>query len=94
MVADASMLNKLSPFATLYFRSSSSKRFKRYQVFCPVFRHDWCPVRNQARLLGNLGMAAGLIGSVGASLAYTMVRMLNGVQRAVIVFCFSAFNCP
>ena len=40
-------------------------------------------------------MAAGLIGGIGAGLAYTMIRMLgsNGVQRAVIVFCFSAFSC-
>ncbi len=38
-------------------------------------------------------VAAGLIGGVGAGLAYTMVRnRLNGVRRSVTVFCFSAFS--
>ena len=97
MVADASMLNKLSPFATIIFSIILLKEVpKRYQVFCLMLAMTGALFVIKPGFSGNpLGMAAGLIGGVGAGLAYTMVRKLgsNGVQKAVIVFCFSAFSC-
>ena len=97
MVADASMLNKLSPFATIIFSIILLKEIpKRYQVFCLMLAMTGALFVIKPGFSGNpLGMAAGLIGGVGAGLAYTMVRKLgsNGVQKAVIVFCFSAFSC-
>ena len=97
MVADASMLNKLSPFATIIFSMILLREVpKKYQVFCLMLAMTGALFVIKPGFSGNpIGMAAGLIGGVGAGLAYTMVRMLgsNGVKRAVIVFCFSAFSC-
>lgn len=97
MVADASMLSKLSPFATIIFSMIILKEVpKRYQVFCLLLALTGAMFVIKPGFSGNpMGMAAGLIGGVGAGLAYTMVRMLgsNGVPQAVIVFCFSTFSC-
>ena len=97
MVADASMLSKLSPFATIIFSMIILKEVpKRYQVFCLLLAWTGAMFVIKPGFSGNsMGMAAGLIGGVGAGLAYTMVRTLgsNGVPQAVIVFCFSTFSC-
>lgn len=97
MVADASMLSKLSPFATIIFSMIILKEVpKRYQVFCLLLALTGAMFVIKPGFSGNpMGMAAGLIGGVGAGLAYTMVRMLgsNGVPQAVIVFFFSTFSC-
>ena len=89
MVADASMLNKLSPFATIIFSMILLREVpKKYQVFCLMLAMSGALFVIKPGFSGNpLGMAAGLIGGVGAGLAYTMVRKLgsNGVQKAVIV---------
>ena len=80
MVADASMLNKLSPFATIIFSMILLREVpKKYQVFCLMLAMTGAIFVIKPGFSGNpLGMAAGLIGGVGAGLAYTMVRMLGG----------------
>lgn len=98
MVADASILNKLSPFATIIFSVLLLKEIpKKYQVAC------LCMAMLGAIFVVKPGFNSGdttamwiaVLGGVSAGLAYTMVRMLGarGVNGAVIVFCFSSFSC-
>ncbi len=97
MVADASMLSRLSPFATIILTIPPSRVPGRYQVFCPMLMTGALFVIKPG-FWKRIGMASWSYRRwpVACRPAYTMVRMLgsNGVQRAVIVFCFSAFSCP
>lgn len=96
-VADASMLNKLSPFATIFFSIIILKEIpKRYQISCLLMAMAGALFVIKPGFSGDpTGMALGLLGGICAGLAYTMVRVLgsNGVPKAVIVFCFSSFSC-
>ena len=96
MVADASMLSKLSPFATIIFSMIILKEVpKRYQVFCLLLALTGAMFVIKPGFSGRSHDDGGSARGVGAGLAYTMVRMLgsNGVPQAVIVFCFSTFSC-
>ena len=77
-IADASMLNKLSPFFAIIFSYFLLKeKIKPYQLICVIVAF------------------IGLIGGMGAGLAYTNVRIASkhGVPGPLIVFCFSVFSC-
>ena len=95
-ISDASMLNKLAPFFTLIFSSMFLKENAKW--------YQWSAV--VIAFLGSLfivkptfGMEAvpallGVLGGLGAGIAYTCVRKLGsmGVGGALIVFFFSAFS--
>lgn len=96
-LADASMLQKLSPFLTIIFSFIFLKeKVKPYQIICVI-----------TAFIGSLFVikpgtdvdifpaVIGVIGAVGAGSAYTAVRALggNGEKGPVIVFFFSAFSC-
>ena len=97
MVADASMLNKLSPFFAIIFSVLLLKeKVRPFQVMCVIMAFIGMLFIIKP---GVVGMEAGpaMIGALGglcAGIAYTFVRMLGkrGVKGPFIVFFFSAFS--
>lgn len=98
LVADASILNKLSPFFAIIFSFLILKeKITPIQAGCVLLAFCGCifvvkPGFANAALLPAL---IGVCGGLGAGIAYTMVRVLgtHGVKGPVIVFCFSLFSC-
>lgn len=98
LVADASILNKLSPFFAIIFSFLLLKeKIKPTQAFCVTLAFVGClfivkPGFQNASLIPAL---IGVCGGLGAGIAYTMVRVLgtHGVKGPIIVFYFSAFSC-
>lgn len=98
VVADASMLNKLSPFFAIVFSIIILKEVpKRYQIGCVLVAMIGCifVVKPGFASTNTVGMIAGVCGGLSAGIAYTLVRKLGagGVKGPVTVFCFSAFSC-
>jgi drug/metabolite transporter (DMT)-like permease len=97
-IADASMLNKLSPFFAIIFSFIFLKeKPKLVQAIGVVIAFIGSlfivkPTMNLSQLAPAL---AGLGGGMGAGIAYTAVRALGkrGVKGPLIVFFFSGFSC-
>lgn len=97
LVADASILNKLSPFFAIVFSFLILKeKIKPAQAACVTLAFVGClfivkPGFQNAALVPAL---IGVCGGLGAGIAYTMVRVLgtHGVKGPVIVFYFSVFS--
>lgn len=98
MVADASILNKLSPFFAILFSFLLLKeKITHIQAGCVVLAFMGClfivkpGFQNAAFIPALIGVCGGL----GAGIAYTMVRKLGtqGLKGPVIVFYFSVFSC-
>lgn len=98
IVADASILNKLSPFFAVIFSWLLLKeKILPFQAACIFAAFGGClfvvkPGFHNTELLSAL---IGVCGGLGAGIAYTMVRQLGtmGVKGPVIVFYFSLFSC-
>lgn len=98
LIADASILNKLSPFFAVVFSFLLLKETIRpFQAICVLTAFGGCffivkPGFENAAVLPAL---IGVFGGLGAGLAYTMVRKLGSMQikGPVIVFYFSLFSC-
>lgn len=98
LVADASILNKLSPFFAILFSFLLLKeKVKPFQTFCVFLAFVGCifivkPGFDAAPLVPAL---IGVAGGMTAGMAYTMVRVLgtHGVKGPVIVFYFSLSSC-
>ena len=96
-IADANMLNKLSPFfAILLSIPILKEKPKRVDIIATVVA--FIGALFIIRPTGNLEMIPaliGLYGGFGAGTAYVFVRRLGGKgeRTAVIVFCFSLFSC-
>ena len=98
VLANASMLNKMSPFFVLIFSFFILKeRMTRAQVAIVVTAFVGAlfiikPVPDNLELMPSV---LGLIGGMCAGFAYTMVRAmgLKGERGPFIVFFFSAFSC-
>lgn len=98
LVADASILNKLSPFFIIVFSYFILKeKIKPVQAVCVGLAFIGClfvvkPGFHNAALVPAL---IGVAGGMGAGIAYTMVRKLgtHGVKGPLIVFYFSGFSC-
>lgn len=98
LVADASILNKLSPFFAIVFSYLILKeKIRPLQAFCVGLAFVGClfivkPGFADAAFVPAL---IGVCGGLGAGIAYTMVRVLgtHGVRGPVIVFYFSLFSC-
>ena len=96
LVADASILNKLSPFFAIIFSFLLLKeKIRPAQAACVALAFIGClfvvkPGFQNAALVPAL---IGVCGGLGAGIAYTMVRVLgtHGVKGPVIVFYFSFF---
>ena len=98
LVADASILNKLSPFFAIIFSFLILKeKITPIQASCVMLAFIGClfvvkPGFQNAALIPAL---IGVCGGLGAGIAYTMVRVLEptGSKGPVIVFYFSMFSC-
>ena len=87
VLADASMLNKMSPFFAILFSFFLLK--ERVSLF------QAGAVRPSGTSMELVPALMGLFGGAAAGFAYTLVRLLSkwGVQGPFIVFFFSAFSC-
>lgn len=97
-VADASILNKLAPFFSIIFSALilKEKASVRDWVFVIIaFLGATLVVKPSLNITQSLPALIGVLGGLGAGLAYTFVHYLGGrgERRAVIVFYFSAFSC-
>lgn len=98
VLADANMLNKMSPFFTLLFSALLLKeKLKPYQVaaVAAAFIGSLFILKPSFANAAFLPALIGFIGGLGAGLAYTCVRALGirGERSSVIIFFFSAFSC-
>lgn len=97
-IADASMLNKLSPFFAILFSYLLLKeKIKPYQMICVItaFIGALFILRPGFDNVATFPAFLGMIGGMGAGLAYTNVRIAtkHGAPGPLIVFCFSVFSC-
>lgn len=97
VLADASMLNKLSPFFAVifsYFILKERVSFVQAGAVVIAFIGALFIIKPTGELF-NTASLAGVFGGMGAGIAYTMVRVLSkrGERGAFIVFFFSAFSC-
>ena len=96
VLADASMLNKMSPFFAVIFGILILKeRVSLFQGGCVVaaFTGVLFVVKPTGLHMDLFPALIGLLGGLGAGIAYTYVRALGqrGVKGPFIVFFFSAF---
>lgn len=98
VLADASMLNKMSPFFAILFSFLILKeKLTPAQIFAVAgaFVGSLFIIKPTFSNLDLIPAAAGFVGGMGAGIAYTMVRILGekGEKGPFIVFFFSAFSC-
>lgn len=98
LLADASMLNKMSPFfAILLGVALLRERLTAFQAgaVLTAFGGALLVIKPTGSNLDLIPALVGLLGGLGAGVAYTMVRVLGkrGVPGPFIVFFFSAFSC-
>ena len=97
-IADASMLNKLSPFFAIIFSFIFLREKPKLTQSIGVivaFIGSLFIIKPTMNLSEFAPALAGLMGGMGAGIAYTAVRALGkkGVKGALIVFFFSGFSC-
>lgn len=97
LLADASMLNKMSPFFGVlfsYFILKEKPSLKQLLLVLGAFIGALLVIKPTFSNMNLFPSVIGLIGGMGAGLAYTMVRRLTsrGVYPPFIVFFFSFFT--
>ncbi len=97
-IADANMLNKLSPFFAIILSIFILKETPAIvDIIATViaFLGALCIIRPTGAVSEVVPALIGLYGGFGAGTAYVFVRRLGGKgeKTPVIVFCFSAFSC-
>ncbi len=96
-LADASMLNKLSPFFAVVLSIFVLKEKPTWkQIFAVILAFIGAMfVMKPTFSFEGLPALSGFIGGLGAGIAYTYVRKLsqNNFKGPLIVFYFSAFSC-
>ena len=97
-LSDASILNKMSPFfailcSWLFLREKLN--WKQGLIVLGAFIGALCVIKPSFANADLFPSLIGLLGGLGAGVAYTMVRRLGqlGENKAYIVFFFSAFSC-
>jgi len=99
LLADASVLQKLSPFFVMIFSTfilSERATFVQYLGVATAFAASVLVAKpNFADMAANLPATVAIIGAMGAGLASTMVRLLSkrGVAGPLIIAFFSSFSC-
>lgn len=98
VLSDASMLNKMSPFFAIicsYFVLKEKITPVQGAGVLAAFIGALCIIKPTFSNMELFPSIIGLIGGMGAGIAYTMVRALGktGIHKSVIVFFFSAFSC-
>lgn len=97
-LADASMLNKLSPFFAVVFSALILKeKTSPAQIAAVIiaFGGSLFIIRPTFSNMALVPSLTGFLGGMAAGAAYTLVRYMKqrGENSALIVFCFSAFSC-
>ena len=97
LLSDATMLNKLSPFFAIIASFFLLKeKMKPIQIIAVVlaFAGSLFIIKPSGQGLLSLGAMLGILGGMGAGIAYTFVRYLSqrGERGQFIVFFFSAFS--
>ena len=95
-ISDASMLNKLAPFFTIVFSAifiKESAKWYQWLAVLVAFAGSLLIVKPTFSM-ETVPAVCGVLGGLGAGIAYTCVRKLGkmGVGGALIVFFFSAFS--
>ena len=96
-LADANMLNKLSPFfaiiMSVFVLKEKADKVEWMTVFI-AFAGALFVIKPSFQITSFYGFV-GLLGGLGAGVAYTFVRRLGkmGERGPVIVMCFSVFSC-
>lgn len=98
LLADANMLNKLSPFFAIIFSIFLLKEkptFVQILGIVTAFIGSVFIIKPSAGGYASFPAMIGVIGGLGAGIAYTFVRRLgqHGENSFVIIFFFSAFSC-
>lgn len=98
VLADASMLNKMSPFFAVLFSFVILKErvtVPQALIVAGAFIGSMFVVKPTFSNMDLIPSLLGLAGGIFAGAAYTMVRKLGmmGVKGPFIVFFFSAFSC-
>ncbi len=98
VLADASMLGKMSPFFAIIFSvfilNEKATKFQ-WAAVLTAFAGCIFILKPSPSQMSFIPACIGLIGGIAAGAAYTFVRSLgkNGVPGPFIVFFFSAFSC-
>ena len=96
-IADASMLNKLSPFFAMIFSIYILKEVPKKWEWAAILAAfaGALLVMKPSFHMESVPALLGALGGAGAGFAYTCVRRLGkgGVHGSVIVLAFSAFSC-
>ncbi len=97
-ISDASILNKLAPFFSVvfsFFLLKEKAGWKDWLLVGVAFLGAVFVVKPSFGLEKSVPAIVGVVGGLGAGLAYTFVRYLGkrGERASVIVFFFSAFSC-
>ena len=96
-ISDASILNKLAPFFSVIFSIIILKEktsWKDWFFVCVAFIGAVFVVQPSAEIATSLPALVGVLGGLGAGVAYTYVRKLGqqGERKSYTVFFFSAFS--
>lgn len=96
-IADANMLNKLSPFFAIiasYFILKEKTNLREWITVIVAFTGSLFIIKPSFEIT-SLYALAGLLGGLGAGVAYTYVRKLGkqGECGEIIILCFSVFSC-
>ena len=97
-IADAGILNKMSPFFAIlcsYFVLKEKITPARMCIVLGAFVGSLFVIKPSFQNAALFPAVIGLLGGFGAGVAYTMVRKLGtlGVKGSFIVFFFSGFSC-
>ena len=97
VLADASMLNKMSPFFAILFSMlilKESLSFKQVAAVLGAFAGSLLIIKPTGFDIQSPAAAVGLLGGMGAGIAYTFVRILGkrGEAGPFIVCFFSGFS--
>lgn len=98
VIADASMLNKMSPFFAIIFSYILIKEVpKRYQIVCVIMAFTGALFILKPGFYGgffSFPTLMGLLGGLGAGLAHTNVRIATGkgADKPFIIMIFSLFT--
>ena len=98
VLADANMLNKLSPFFAIIFSVfllNEKPTIVQIVGVLTAFVGSMFIIKPSASGYASFPALIGAIGGLGAGVAYTFVRRLgkNGENSFLIIFYFSAFSC-
>lgn len=98
VLADASMLNKMSPFFAIIFSYLILKekiKLPQALIVTGAFLGSLLIIKPTTQIFHSPEALIGLAGGLAAGIAYTYVRVLGqkGEKGPFIVFVFSAFSC-